>query len=90
MQYSIIYVRTTDCSIRVYYPQLLTAATAEAEQHSSKQSLLAGHNDKVIIHKLRAVGLISSSGVCESVVSHLLLHVRNVKGNPIKDSVTTS
>ena len=63
----------TECSIRVYYYQLLTAATVEGEQHSSKQSLLTGHNDKVAIHKLRAVGLISSTGVCESVVSRLAI-----------------
>lgn len=48
--------------------QLLTA-TAAAEGESSKQSLLRGHNDKVSVHHLRAVGLISS-GVCESVVSY--------------------
>ena len=68
-----------DCSIRVYCcPQLLTAATAEGEQRSSKQSLLTGHNDNMTIHRLRAVGLISSSGVCESVVSYLLLGMLRV------------
>ena len=60
--------------------QLLTA-TAAVEGEGSKQSLLRGLNDKVVVHHLRAVGLISSSGVCESVVSYLLSnHVGNVVG----------
>jgi len=63
-----------ECTIRVVllFSQLLTATAAEGG--GNKQSLLTGHSDRVQIHQLKAVGLIASSGVCESVVScHLLL-----------------
>ena len=60
-------------SIRVYYPQLLTATTSAGGQ--SKQSVLTSHNDEVPIHKLRAVGLISSTGLCESVVSYACMEL---------------
>lgn len=73
MQYTCVQVTVL---LEYIIPQLLTAV--EAEQQSSKQ--LTGHSDRVTIHTLRAVGLISSSGVCESVVSDLLLNVRNVEG----------
>lgn len=52
----------------IVFIQLLTP-TATVEGEGTKQSSLTAHNDKVQIHQLRAVGLIASSGVCESVVS---------------------
>ena len=59
----------TNVILEYIVTQLLTATTA-VEGEANKHSLLRGHNDKVAVHQLRAVGLISSSGVCESVVSY--------------------
>ena len=62
-------VPRTSVILEYIVTQLLTATT-RVEGEASKQSLLKAYNDKVAVHQLRAVGLISSSGVCESVVSY--------------------
>lgn len=65
-----LHCHSTDCSVRVYcqLPQLLTAAPTV---RGNDKSLLttAAHGDEVQIHQLKAVAMVSSSGVCESVVS---------------------